>query len=238
MGVLLVSPAEPREYWCLGKSSSLPEKYGADFLFATEQMGLVGIQRKRFPDDFLASLRGQDRVSRELQQMKQLDYGIWILEGMGTWTNDGYLVYGGRYKYYEEELWGFQLSVGKMGFNLFRVRDQASCIKLIQRIQVWSSKDEHDSLFRRPKPARWGEAGSREWSIHFLQGLPGIGYGLAEKIVDSFGRVPFSADFSYEEMSEVVGPSRAKVVCELFGVEVKVKIKLPRGSKENRGRIV
>lgn len=236
--MLLVSPAEPREYWCLGKSSSLPEKFGVDFLFASEQIGLIGIQRKRFPDDFISSLRGDDRISRELQQMKQLDYGIWILEGMGTWTNDGYLVYGGRYKYYEEELWGFQLSVGRMGYNVFRVRDQQSCIKLINRIQIWAHKDEHDSLFRRPKPSRWGAAGSREWAIHFLQGLPGIGYSYAERILSTFGRIPFDAGFTFEEMSEACGPARAKVICELFGVEAKVKVKLPKNSNENRGRIV
>jgi len=242
MSVLLVSPAEPREYWCLGKSSTLPEKYGADFLFATEQAGLVGIQRKRFPDDFLASLRGNDRISRELQQMKQLDYGIWILEGMGQWTNDGYLVYGGRFKYYEEELWGFQLSVGKMGYNVFRVRDQQSTIKLIKRIQIWALKDEHNSLFCRPKPSRWGESGSREWALHFLQGLPGIGYAYAERIFDAFGQLPFKGEFTFEEMSAACGPARAKVICELFGVEVKVKVKTrirnSSGSDENRGRIV
>lgn len=236
--MLYVSPAEPREYWSLGKSSPLPEKFGSDFLFANDKIGLVGIQRKRFPDDFLASLRGNDRVSRELQQMKQLDYGIWILEGLGNWTNDGYLIYGGRYKYYEEELWGFQLSVGRMGYNVFRVRDQQSCIKLISRIQIWAAKDEHDSLFRRPKPSRWGEAGSREWSLHFLQGLPGIGHGLAEKILDYFGKVPFDAGFTFQEMSEAIGPKRAKVICDLFGVDTLVRIKNPIGSRENRGRIV
>lgn len=220
--MLLVSPAEQQpELRVLGRTHSIVEKYGSDYMFASPNVGLVGIQRKQFPEDFLASLRGNDRVSRELQQMKNLDMGIWILEGMGNWTNDGFLIYGGRYKYFEYELWGFQLSLQQMGYSVFRVRDMKSTILLIQRIQMWASKPDHDSLLVRPKPGRWGTAGSREWALHFLQGLPGVGYVGAEKILAVFGgKLPFQADFGFEQMAEAVGPAKARVVCELFGVEV------------------
>lgn len=219
--MLWVSPAEPPELRALGRTHSLVEKYGSDFMFATPTAGLVGIQRKQFPEDFLASLRGNDRVSRELQMMKSLDVGIWILEGMGNWTNDGFLVYGGRYKYFEYELWGFQLTLGTMGFNLFRVRDMRATKLLIERIQLWAAKPDHDSLLVRPKPGQWGTAGSREWAIHFLQGLPGIGHASAEKILDAFaGKLPFRPDFRFDELEFAIGPAKARVVCELFGVEV------------------
>lgn len=239
--MLLVSPQErPKEFFQLGRSSSLPEKYGCDFLFASEKIGLVGIQRKVFPDDFLASLRGDDRISRELQMQKQLDYCVWLLEGMGTWTLDDYLVYGGRYKYYRYELWGFQMSLGLMGYHFIQVPSLQSTCHFLQRIQEWAAKDDHNSLFTRPKPSRWGVAGSREWALHFLQGLPGVGYGLAERILDYFVTLPFEAKFTYEELHTAIRQApTARVICELFGIEVpQMKVKLPRGSKDNRGRIV
>jgi len=229
--MLLISPAEPKELYRMGRTSSLPEKYGSDFLFASHEVGLIGIQRKQFPEDWLASLRGDDRVSRELQQMKRLDMGIWILEGMGNWTNEGFLVYGGRYKYFEYELWGFQLTAQLLGYSVFRVRDQQSTLKLLERIQLWAAKPEHGSLLVRPKPGQWGEAGSREWGNHFLQGLPGVGYAKAEKILDDFGRPPFAAEFDFVGMSACVGNSKAEVICKLFGVEV------PEWRKKGKKRV-
>lgn len=232
--MLWVSPQEQApELRRLGRTHPMLEKhYGCDFMFAAPEIGLIGIQRKQFPEDFIASLRGGDRVSRELQMMKRLDMGIWILEGMGNWTNDGFLVYGGRYKYYEYELWGFQLSLANVwGYPLFRVRDMASTIKLIERIQIWANKPDHDSLLVRPKPGRWGEAGSVEWILHFLQGIPGVGVGMAKRIHSAFGRVPFKADFEYADMVVAVGPSLARTVCELFGVEVPKLEKKSRKAK-------
>ena len=239
--MLLVSPAEPKPFFQLGRSTQLPEKYGSDFLFASDQIGLIGIQRKQFPEDFLASLRGNDRVSRELQQMKRLDMGVWLFEGIGNWTNDGYLVYGGRYKYTLPEFWGFIASVYRMGYAVVCVRNQTESIQFLHYIQQWARKDQHDSLLNRPKPGQWGAAGTREWALHFLQGLPGIGYTKACKILDHFaGKLPFKADFEFEDLRDATGPAGSKVICELFGVEVKqkVKIRTVRGSSEQRGRIV
>lgn len=228
MSLILVAPSEPKEFQSLGKCCQIPEKYGVDFLMASEKIGLVGIQRKQFPDDFIASLRGNDRVARELQQMKQLDYGIWLLEGLGSWTNDGFLVYGGRYKYFEKELWGFQLSVGLMGYQVVRVRDKKGSLEFIKQTAEWAMKDSHNSLLTRPKPGKWGEPGSNEWILHFLQGIPGIGYELARKILDRFGGVPFRGSFEYEEMAAAIGPGRARVVCDLFGVEIPKKKSIGR----------
>ena len=230
--MLYVSPAEPKELYVLGRTSSLPEKYGVDFLFASEKLGLVGVQRKRFPDDFLSSLRGDDRVSRELQQMKQLDFGIWLLEGMGIWTTEGFCMYGGRYKYTLQELWGFKFSAGLMGYQVHQVRDMGETVKFITHLQQWAAKDEHVSLFRRSKPGKWGQAGSREWALHFLQGLPGIGFGLASKILDSFGKLPFVPDFDYEQMRDAVGPAKAKMLCEVFGIEFEIKVKVSTRGKD------
>lgn len=223
MSLMLVAPSEPKPLLALGKSCQVPEHYGSDFLLASEAIGLIGIQRKQFPEDFIASLRGNDRISRELQLMKRLDYGVWLLEGLGSWTNDGFLVYGGRYKYFEKELWGFHLSVGLMGYQVVRVRDQNGTIEFLRHFQQWAAKESHNSLLSRPKPGRWGEPGSNEWALHFLQGIPGIGHELAKRILDKFGEVPFRGSFEYDEMASAIGPGRAKTVCNLFGVEIPKK---------------
>ena len=55
---MLIAPTEAQHpaLRALGRVSSTPERCGVDFLFATRATGTVGIQRKAFPADFLASV--------------------------------------------------------------------------------------------------------------------------------------------------------------------------------------
>lgn len=213
--MILISPAEPKEFYGLGRTSSLPEKFGADFMFGS-RLGLVGVQRKKFPEDFLASLRGGDRVSRELFQMKKLALGIWILEGLGHWTSEGYLIYGGKYKYYQNEYWGFILTLqAYLGYPVMVTSGSAETYRLIEQISNWANKPDHGSLFDRPKP----KTGS-DWNSFFLQGIPSIGRTTADKIVSHYGGLPVVLESVTEDLQDVIGPAKAKVIREhLKGVE-------------------
>lgn len=216
--MIFVSTKEPKEFWGIGKPNDLTEKFGSDFLFSSKS-GLVGIQRKKFPEDFLASLRGGDRVARELEQMRKLALGIWVLEGYGAWTNEGYLVYGGRYKYYLNEYWGFLLSLqAYLGYPVIVTGNSLETYRFVEQTYRWANKpEEHGSLFRRNKPQS-----SEEWEVFFLQGIPGIGRGTAQKIVQYYNGVPVVLQDVAEDLSRVIGPHKAGLIRDcLKGVERK-----------------
>jgi hypothetical protein len=77
-GVLL-SPSEPKPMWVLGETSPLPERYGVEVLFEAPPIGLVGVQRKTFPD-LLSSMR-DGRIDRGVVEMRALDLGVLANEG-------------------------------------------------------------------------------------------------------------------------------------------------------------
>src|SRR5215472_11777188 len=87
---MLISPTEPAEFRVLGEVSSVPELYGADFLMYGPKIGRVGVQRKEI-NDFVASIR-DDRLAKEVAQLKSLNVGMLVLEGGVEWTNDGSLL--------------------------------------------------------------------------------------------------------------------------------------------------
>lgn len=204
-----VSPTEPRPYSEMGKSSPLPEKYGVDFWWVG-QGATWGIQRKKFPEDYLASLK-DGRLTKELAQMQQLDYPMVMLEGLGTWTDDGMLL---DQKFHKGQLFGWMLSCFfEMGIPVFRVKSQRDALHFIDRVEAWSKRKSHWSLSRRPgvKPNSWGQKGNREFGLHILQSFEGIGPAAAEGIYDHFEGVPLEWSVTGEELQEIdgIGPKTA-----------------------------
>ncbi len=187
---MLVSPAEPPPFKHLGVSSSIPERYGVDFLMFSPSLGKVGVQRKTIAD-LLASL-ADDRLERELLQMQALDIAILIIEGRVEWTTDGFLL-GTSSEFtraqYQAILWSLQ----SRGLWISFTSSTTETIEYLSLFTRWMTKDRHTSLLRRSKgPARnvFGTRGSREWQIHVMQGFPGIGYDRAEAIIDLCGGLP------------------------------------------------
>lgn len=192
----------------MGQTSSLPERYGVDFFWVANAK-TWGIQRKRFPDDFLASL-GDGRLTKELAQMQQLDHGIVLLEGLGTWTDDGFLL---DQQFHMGQLYGWMLSCHwEMGIPVFRVKSERDAIFFIDRVESWSMRKSHWSLARRPKPKgnMWGQKGNKEWGIHLLQSFDGIGPAAAEAIYEHFGRVPLQWTVDDKDLTEVPGIGKGK----------------------------
>ncbi len=198
-----VSPTEPLPFSKLGDSSSLPERHGVDFFWVAHGK-TWGVQRKRFPDDYIASL-GDGRLTRELAQMQGLDHPMVLLEGLGTWTDDGFLL---DQKFHASQLYGWMLSCFfEKGVPVFRVKNERDAIFFIDRVEAWSLRKSHHSLSRRPKPRgnMWGVKGNRDWGIHLLQSFDGIGPAAAEAIYEHFGGAPLQWSITEEQLVEVPG---------------------------------
>ncbi len=214
---LLISPTEPPEIKRLGAISPKPEKYGVDILWFANRLK-IGVQRKRFPDDFLASLY-DDRIYKELAQMRSLDRAMLIVEGFGKWTNDGHLL--DQRKFTKAQMFNLINTITfEFGVIVNRVRDMPETIQAIHAFYAWSEKTKHRSLTVRSNPAgKWGTPTSREWGLHLLQSFEGIGPDLAGKILDHFGKVPMRWEVTEKELIEVqgVGKVTAKKLREALG---------------------
>ena len=209
-----VSPTEPVPFSAMGATSAVPEKYGVDFWWVG-QGSMWGIQRKRFPEDYLQSLQ-DGRLTKELGQMQQLDYPMILLEGLGTWTDDGMLL---DQKFHKGQLFGWMLSCFfKMGVPVFRVKNQRDALHFIDRVEAWSKQKSHHSLSRRPKAKRdqWGRKGNREFGLHILQSFEGIGPAAAEGIYEFFDGVPLEWTVGSDDLQQVdgIGPKTADKLLE------------------------
>lgn len=203
-----VSPTEPIPFSKLGDTSSLPERYGVDFFWVANGR-TWGIQRKRFPDDFLSSV-SDGRLSRELGQMQSLDQPIVMLEGLGVWTDDGFLL---DQKFHMSQLLGWMLSCFfEKGVAVFQVKTERDALFFIDRVEAWSMRKSHHSLSRRPKPKgnMWGIKGNKDWGVHLLQSFEGIGPAAAEAIYLHFGGAPLGWTVTEDELMEVPGIGKGK----------------------------
>ena len=92
--MILVSPTDRELLALLGDraiSHTLPEQHGADVLVVVAGRGKLALQRKTFPDDFLASLE-DGRLARELAGLSRTQCPVLIVEGRPQWTADGHLL--------------------------------------------------------------------------------------------------------------------------------------------------
>lgn len=204
-------------------TSSIPEGYGVDIYWEAE-LGKVGVQRKVFPADFLASVN-DGRLQREYLQMAALDVRILLLEGREQWTSSGQLL-----RDRNENRWGWTRTQHRNYLHsvshLFDVAvahtdNLEDTMDYIQGLRLWSEKTDHVSLFRRPGPSPdsvWGTRSSLAWQCHFLQGIDGIGPKVARAIVEHFGGIPFRLSCTERDLQAVpgVGPKMAKKIASLF----------------------
>lgn len=206
---MLIAPTEPPALRKVGTVSMVPERYGCDLLFASRGRWF-GVQRKEFKD-LLASMR-DGRIGQQVAMMDGLEQAMVVIEGMGAakWSTDGELLDG----------WA-RVTRGQIRSLLWSVRDRgiwvdhtdglADTIQLVQTFETWAKKPGHKSLQTRPGPVgNWGKATNREWQMHLLQGLPGVGVELAGRILDEVG-MPLQWRVGREELLAVKGMGRGKV---------------------------
>lgn len=212
---MLVAPSEPRTIKTLGKSSSVPEKWGADILFPAGG-GLVGVQRKEL-SDLIASVQ-DGRLAKEVGQLQQVGRAVLIVEGRPKWSSDGVLLRDYGFPWTRQAHRNLMYSVQSHGIWVEQTDDANDTVAAVLNLHEYLRKPKHHGLVRRPGPVSpWGKASNKEWLVHFLQGLEGVGPELAENLVAHFGgRSPIEWRVGEDELKQVkgVGPKRAKSMVE------------------------
>ena len=210
----LVAPSEPRAIKVLGKSSSLPEQWGADILWP-DNGGFVGVQRKEL-SDLIASLH-DGRLGREVSQMQRLQVAMLVVEGRPKWSTEGVLLRDHGRPWSRTTHRALLYSVQARGIWVEQTDDAADTVATVLAFAEWLKKPTHRGLRTRPGPVSvWGKANDHDWACHVLQGFQGIGPEVASRIVDKFGGLPLKWTVGVGELMEVegVGPKRAKALIE------------------------
>lgn len=208
--ITLVSPAErPKPVRDLGKSHVLPEQYGADVMIVHVTRGKVlrvGVQRKTV-DDLLASIE-DNRLSKEIQQMRRLDVAVLLVEGSLRFTADGMLPRRWGRAWTQKQIRGVLWSMMLEGIWVDYVANPTQFATYVEDLRAWVKKDRHRFGDRRNKKSveLWGTTRKdRDYATWLLQGLPGIGPEMADRIYAYFDGLPWEWSISREELMEVEG---------------------------------
>lgn len=205
----LVSPTDgPLSRILEARTSSLPERYGADVLASTPR-GLIGWQRKTISD--LISSISDGRLAEGLPKLKSLPFSVLILEGELVFTTDGNLTlpYGSRWT--KQSIRNLLRSLWfEHGVYIERTTSLHDTADAVKELSEWMNKEVHRSLLVRPKVKNeWGVQDRGVFGRHFLQGLTGIGPDRADAILFAFGCIPMSWTCTEEELAAV--PSIGKL---------------------------
>lgn len=205
---LIISPTEPPRLRALGTTSLLPERNGVDVIWGSRG-GLYGIQRKEISD--LIASKNDGRLSKELAQMASLEQAMVVVEGRLNWTSDGHLLMEGWSDITQRQFHAMLWSVRSRGVWVERTDGLDHTIRLVQWFSDWSRKERHSGMRGRPGPeSNWGHTSDREWGIHLLSGMEGIGTITAAAIYDFFGRTPLRWDVDEKGLMEVPGIGRKR----------------------------
>lgn len=207
---MLVSSTEPKLFHDLGTLGTKPEEWGVDFLWFVQHIrGWAGVQRKEIKD-LIASL-GDDRLTKEAMQMNELDYRLLVIEGRISWVND-HIVVNKWTKLSREHYTGLVLKLQAMGIAVIHTANMDETYRMVQWYERWTNKPNHTLLTGRSTPPAnsWGKRDNRDYGIWLLQSLPGVGYELAGRIYDHFGKVPFSWEVGMDELCQVPGVGKGK----------------------------
>ena len=218
---MFVSPTEPPVFvdtldWI---TSSVPENYGADFLW-NSPLGLVGVQRKEFPGDFLASVQDGRLGGEAFGKMAQLQVAVLLLEGRDRWTTEGYLMSSGKYhqSWTRTQHRNFLASTQLRGVHVQWSDDKFDTVSFLRDLYAWSQKPRHAATTHRITPeGSWGHVSNRDFQVHVLSSLPGISIVLASAMIDTLG-FPLGLRVTREQLMTVPGiaAGRADKIIKTF----------------------
>ena len=206
---MLVAPTEPPALRRAGTVNLIPESYGVDVL-CMKGTNRLGIQRKEVKD-FLASV-DDNRLTKELMQMKALEIAVLVVEGEWRFGADGKLMNQFGRTWTRSQLNGLLFSIYARGVWVMRTDTLADTIALCKDLDAWWKKDDHKSFTARTTPQNvWGTKMDRDFGTWVLQSFPGIGPQLAERIWMKFNGVPLKLTVTAEELMKVEGMGKKKV---------------------------
>ena len=217
---MLVSSTEPQRLRELGESSSIPENFGADFLILAPK-ARIGVQRKQFPGDLLASL-GDGRLYSQLPKLRELEQAVLIIEGLGKWTEDGELTSTDFHRFTITQMYGLIFTIMfEFGIPTLWVNDIQATESVLLWLEAWAGKAKHNSLRTRPGADRdsWGNLSALASARHIVQGLPGVGPELSDRIINHFDGLPFGWDVTFDQLLEVPGIGQKKATTMWHALE-------------------
>lgn len=205
-------------------SSSAPERYGVDFGWMCEhEDDWRGVQRKEM-SDFLASL-DDGRLAKEIAQMNaHIIMPTLVLEGRIQVANGQVITprFNDNIEYgsFMRRL----LTLANRGVQVFFTNEPSQTAEFIWSYYVWSQRENHDAASTRPKPSNdWGKLTNRDFQVHLLQGLDGVGVKTAKAIIETLGRCPLKVDATVEELMQVPGVGRATARKIVYSINEEVK---------------
>lgn len=198
--------------------SPLPEEKGADILAYTNQ-GLLGIQRKSVPHDFLSSVT-DGRMARLTSLLRDsCPFPLLLCEGRFRYFPDGRLVLGPRRpgRFTRDQIRGILLDIKYIKGVTYDFTDNPEdTVRYIKVLVAFMNKEKHLGLFSRPSAkGTWYTPSTREIDLWILQSFEGIGPSLADNIVSHFGgRVPLRWSCTLEQLMAVpkLSAKRAKLL--------------------------
>jgi ERCC4-type nuclease len=210
---MFVSPSE-HKLSHIGVVSTIPEQYGVDF-FWESKLGSVGVQRKAFPGDFIASTQ-DGRLVEEYARMQDLDIRVLLLEGRASFVS-GALVHDYGRRWTKEQLWNYLMSVQIFkGVHIATTDSIYETEQWLESFRNWTNKDDHFALdyrphtddieYREPNTSgpEWANIRNRSYQSYFLQSLPNTGPKKACAIIDDVG-FPFKLAVPDEELLAISG---------------------------------
>lgn len=229
MSSLIVSSTEPTPFRTLlpdATFSTVPEKYGVDFYWIGAEKKKCGVQRKEVKD-FLQSVE-DGRLSKELGQMGALDLACVVVEGKWEFTTEGRLILNRNdrgQRYTKKQLFGLLWSLQYYNVWVGHTLSMQDTAEYVTNLHDWTLKGDHDGLKRRPnpKPLFGSDMTDREWGVWLMQGLPGVGPKLANRIWEMHGNIMGCRVDKAELMNvEGVGKVLADGILQAVG-EIKAK---------------
>ena len=215
---MIISPTEPAKLRRLGDVSMFPETFGCDILIASPA-GWVGVQRKEIRD-LIASIYDR-RLGEQVAKMSGLAEQVLVIEGKAKWSADGELI-GDRWTRINRAtlrkiMWGLH----RGGVWIDHTDGIADTAEYLTELEQWAGKAAHRGLgVRGSARSQWGTANSRDWQSFMLQGLPGVGPDMADRILDQIGMPIGLTEETVEKLSGVkgVGPKTVKRILEALPV--------------------
>lgn len=232
MTTYLISPSEVKLAEKLKGSviiSSLPEEKGADILIYTKQ-GVVGIQRKEVPNDFLQSIN-DGRIARETSLLpKNCKFCLLLLEGHFKYWPDGRVAIGRKEpsRFTRAQIHGILFDIKYVkGVDYDYTDDLDDTLAYIKTVAQLMDREKHFGLYSRPggQKGTWIIPTAKETHSWVLQGFEGIGPALADSIIGHFGQIPLAWTCSLEELMKVpkLSGKRARILWgSLSGTSVSI----------------
>lgn len=208
---MLISVTEPPALRAIGQTSEYPEAHGCDIAFVA--LGKwIGIQRKEIMDLF-QSVEG-NRLQGQMDKMTNLDVAYLIVEGKPSFSNDGKLL-GKRHgqPWTETRYLSVLISCQHRGLKVLHTDDLAHTIRMCLVLEAWHNKEDHSLLGPAARSGPTTLFGStptqREFGIHVLQSIPGVGVKMAGAIFDLYG-LPVTWTVTEKDLMKVPGIGKAK----------------------------